>query len=179
MDKQSETRLAYDFVTLVRQHQAGLWRYVRALGADTSTSDDIVQETFLTLLEKPFEYRGPAATDSYLRTVARNRYISLCRKTGRQVLMDEFEQLESDWQDLVKDTDGEELLWALRGCFSKLTPRARQALTLRYRENCSREDIAAALNMAENGIKTLLRRSRDKLRDCLEKKATTWEPDDE
>ena len=39
----------FDLASLVQKHQAGVWRYVRFLGADTAEADDLTQETFLAL----------------------------------------------------------------------------------------------------------------------------------
>lgn len=171
-----QQELAIDFTTLLRRHQAGLWRYLRALGCEASLADDLTQDAFMTLLEKPFEFRGHLATAAYLRTVARNKYISHCRQGGRVVDLDEVETVSEDWNKLVRDEDAEETIWALRSCFDALTERSQMALSLRYRENASREEIAGRLDMTADGVKTLLRRSRAKLRECLERKVQNEEP---
>ena len=36
-----------DLASLVTLHQAGVWRYLRALGCDASLADDLTQDTFL------------------------------------------------------------------------------------------------------------------------------------
>ena len=38
---------------LVKEHQADLWRHLRMLGCDPAQADDLTQETFLTVMEKP------------------------------------------------------------------------------------------------------------------------------
>ncbi|MEE9311331.1 MAG: sigma factor, partial [Planctomycetota bacterium] len=43
-----------DLTTLMQAHQTGVWRFLRALGADTSLADDLTQEVFLSVLRKPF-----------------------------------------------------------------------------------------------------------------------------
>ena len=54
---------------IVKEHQAGVWRYLRALGCDSQQADDFTQETFLKVLTKPFDDYNPAATAAYLRRV--------------------------------------------------------------------------------------------------------------
>ena len=39
---------------LARRHQAGVWRYLRLLGCAPDLADDLVQETFLQVLRRPF-----------------------------------------------------------------------------------------------------------------------------
>ena len=60
---------------LVRAHQAGVWRYLRFLGADDDQAEDLLQETFVCIWNKPFEERDPASTRGYLCTVARNLFL--------------------------------------------------------------------------------------------------------
>jgi RNA polymerase sigma-70 factor (ECF subfamily) len=72
-----------DLASLVKNHQAGVWRYLRALGCDPSEADELTQETFVAVLERPFEDYHPAATAAYLRTVARNLFLTARRKLAR------------------------------------------------------------------------------------------------
>ncbi len=37
---------------IVRAHQAEIYRYLRYLGADNASAEDLVQDTFLTALKK-------------------------------------------------------------------------------------------------------------------------------
>src|SRR6056297_2544891 len=54
-----------DLAQIVDDHQVALWRYLRALGCDSSEADDLLQDTFLMILRKPFRYVNRAATASY------------------------------------------------------------------------------------------------------------------
>lgn len=162
--------LGYDVVRLIREHQAGIWRYLRSLGCEASFADDLTQETFLSVLEKPFEYQGEAATGAYLRRVAHNLYVTAQRRSGRVRYTDEWEIFETAWEHWVVDGRGERLLEALRKCVARLTPRARWALEMRFREQRSRPGIAAALEITENGAKNLMQRAKKQLRACVDQK---------
>jgi DNA-directed RNA polymerase specialized sigma24 family protein len=63
---------------------------------------------------------------------------------------------------------GEGYLDALRECVDGLAGRARQAIELFYHDDLGRTDIAQRLEMTEDGVKSLLRRTRDVLRRCVE-----------
>jgi RNA polymerase sigma-70 factor (ECF subfamily) len=142
---------------------------LRYLGSSESQADDLAQETFLAVLEKPFEQRCEEATAAYLRTVARNRFLALVRKEKNGPTAADLQFAEEVWsQTAGAGTD--EYLDSLDDCLSELTERARRAIELRYRDDRSRADIAAALEMTEDGAKTLLRRTRDVLRECVERK---------
>ena len=43
-----------DVARLVREHQAGVWRYLRVLGCPATEAEDLTQETFLAVLTRPF-----------------------------------------------------------------------------------------------------------------------------
>jgi RNA polymerase sigma-70 factor (ECF subfamily) len=159
-----------DVARLVQTYQAGVWRYLRALGCESSLADDLTQETFLTVLEKPFTDFNPAATAAYLRTVARNLFISAARRANRVVSVGDLDELDLDWSRWAGDDAGQHLLSTLQDCLQALGEKARQAVELRYRQETSRAGIAASLGMSEDGAKNLLQRAKQQLRECIERK---------
>ena len=160
-----------EMTALVQAHQAGVWRYLRFLGCDRAEADDLTQETFLVVLRDGFEARSPAQTAAYLRTVARNRLLMARRKRGNRPAEVELAAAEAYWAKTVGNKGLDDYLVALADCLQvAVTARVRKALELQYRDRASREQIAAALEMAAEGVKTLLRRARDVLRDCVERK---------
>jgi RNA polymerase sigma-70 factor (ECF subfamily) len=161
---------ALDAARLIREHQAGVWRYLRVLGCNAELAEDLTQETFLAVLQRPFTDNGPAATSAYLRQVARNLYISHQRRAGRYTLVEDVADIDATWDRWAGKDDGEMLFSALQQCLEGLTDRAKTALDLRFREERSREEIAAAVEMSEDGAKNLLQRSKQFLRECIERK---------
>jgi len=159
-----------DAASLVRTHQAAVWRYLRFLGCDEALADDLTQETFLKLLEHPPELRGHIETSAWLRTVARNNYLMALRKGARDVSVEDVGELDAVWEQNEADDEGEGYKLALRECLKTLAERARKAIELQYSNEQSRNDIAGALGMDPEGAKTLLRRAREHLRQCIEKK---------
>jgi RNA polymerase sigma-70 factor (ECF subfamily) len=163
--------IAFDLAGLVQRHQAGVWRYVRFLGANAIEADDLTQETFLALARAEFVERDEHQTASYLRVVARNQLLALRRKQIREVSTVELEAADDVWA-AAAGCDGNltGYLAALTDCLAELEGRAREAVELHYRENASREAIAERLEMKPEGVKTLLRRIRQVLRECVERK---------
>lgn len=155
---------------LVRAHQAGLWRYLRFLGCQPAEAEDLVQETFLAVFREGFEVRSPAQTAAYLRAVARNRFLMVRRRERNRPWAVDIEVAEGVWARATRD-DLSDYLVALADCLqTAVTARVRQALELQYRDGASRAEIANHLGLAVEGVKTLLRRARSALRDCVEKK---------
>ena len=88
---------AMDLASLINSHQAGVWRYLRVLGCSAAEADDLTQETFLAVWQRPFQQYSAAATSAYLRTVARNLFLTARRRGSKQVPLGELEELEAAW----------------------------------------------------------------------------------
>jgi RNA polymerase sigma-70 factor (ECF subfamily) len=174
IDQQPQTDSPTDLAGLVRRHQAGVWRYVRFLGADTAEADDLTQETFLALARAAFVERDERQTAGYLRVMARNQLLALRRRQNREISTVELEAADSVWA-AATGPDGSlgNYLDALRECLEQLEGRARQAIDLHYHDGAGRDAIALQLGMQPNGVKTLLRRTRALLRECVERKINT------
>ena len=156
---------------LVQAHQAGVWRYLRYLGCEPNEADDLTQETLLVVLREGFEVRSPVQTAAYLRTVARNRMLMDRRKHRNKPLTVDLEAAEAVWAEVANEDGLNDYLLALGECLQQaVTPRVRRALELQYRDRADRAEIAAALDLAVEGVKTLLRRARSALRDCVERR---------
>jgi len=150
---------------LVRAHWHGVRRYVRVLGASADRADDLTQDAFVVALRNGIEDRG-AATGAYLRRTARFLFLKTLRRRDHASL----DEAHLVWQEQCADDDGAAYERALLECRTQLGDRAQRALTLRYEQNAPREEIARALAMSVEGIKTLLRRSRAALRECIQRR---------
>lgn len=158
------------FAQLVASHQSQVWRYVRYLGADSIEADDLVQETFLAIYRSDFIEQGEQQTASYLRTTARNQLLMLRRRQKRDINTQQLDVAEQVWVETYSDRHHNQYLDALADCVAKLSGRAKRAVELHYQGGESREAIANELGMKPQGIKTLLRRTRDSLRECVERR---------
>ena len=166
----AEHAAGFDPVRLIETYQVGVWRYLRAMGCEPTLAEDLTQETFLAILQRPFNDVSHAATSAYLRKTALNLLISHERRAGRVRAVENVELLDQTWLRWAGDDDGEAVLEHLRGCLERLTPRARQALEMRFRGEQSRAEIAAALEITEHGAKNLMQRAKQQLRECIEGK---------
>ena len=152
---------------LVRRHQAGLWRYLRALGADAALAEELVQDAFVVAFERGLQDRGHAATSQFLRRTARHVMLRARRDAGRDRAR-LLELADARWQSECAADDGDAWLEALRSCLGKLDSRRRQAIGLWYGADRDRANAAARLDLEPNGLKMLLQRVRHRLRLCIE-----------
>ncbi len=154
---------------LVRTHQERLWLYLRYLGCDAATAEDVVQDTFLEVWRRPFEERSPASTRAYLRRVAKNRFLMAVRRGRAVVAFDALDEADALWATQQEEDDGSRYSEALRHCLERLSDRARQAIDHFYGGNASRRHVAELLGLSVDGVKTLLRRARNALKTCIER----------
>lgn len=157
---------------LVHEHLRPVWRYLRMHGADAHEADDLTQETFVVALQKGVAAFEPAAAAVFLRRTARHLFLRLRarqrRNAGAIALAGAVDAL---WERDCAADGGEGLIAALRRCVAALEGRAAQAVAMSYGlgavPRASRERVAAELGMTENGVKTLLQRVRQRLRECV------------
>ncbi len=155
---------------LIARHQRGVWRYLRMLGCDEATADDLTQETFLRVLRRDnFVQHNDSATSGYLRRTAYNLLVSRHRKLGRVKTVAEPTVLDEIWNRWAgKDLSGDAAVEALRLCLGKLTPRAQTALKMRFADEASRIEIGEALGITDHGARNLMQRAKQQLRLCVE-----------
>ena len=147
---------------LIVRHWASVRRYLRILGAEPALADDLAQDVFVVALRKGIDDRG-GQTAAWLRRTARNLFLDQSRKRKPISL----EAAEEVWAERG-DHDGERRS-ALRDCLQLLTERSQAAVRLAYGDRQSWAQIGSTLGMQASGVKTLLRRCRATLKDCIEK----------
>jgi RNA polymerase sigma-70 factor (ECF subfamily) len=167
----SEPKLAPTlFPHHIEDHQAGIWRYLRALGCAPEEADDLTQETFLAVFRRPFNYLGRPAAASYLRRVAYHRFVAHLRDKRSQIELRDLELVDETWNRWHANGCHEEIFEVLAECFANLPERSRCCLEMRYRDGFSRQEIAAALCISEHGARNLIQRAKRRLRESIERR---------
>lgn len=160
------------FEALIRRHQAGVWRYLRSLGAAADEADDLLQEALLVAWRRAdFEDRGDESTAAFLRDAAQKLLLRRWRDRGRRALR-LVEVADRQWRAAVDSGDASGAVWldALAACLDELQPRTRLAIEA-WHGGGERDGLAARLELKPNGLKMLLQRTRAALRECIERRA--------
>lgn len=160
---------------LVRGHQAELYRYARYLGADVPTAEDVVQDAFLAAAKAvPCASDESRTVSAWLRGITRNIFLMHCRRAkANPVKADSelMEQAERVWtSEFLGTGDGFDYLEALRECLKALPEKQRSVIELHYAARKPRSEIARIYSMTEDGVKSLLRRTRAALAECVKKR---------
>jgi RNA polymerase sigma-70 factor, ECF subfamily len=162
-----ETPAGDEIQAIVGRHQRGLWRYLRALGADADLADDLLQDAFVVALRRGLRDRGDAATFAFLRATARHLYLKSRR---RKRALREVDEADLVWLENCGPADGDAWFAALRACHDRLPPRSLQMLHLAYGEELAHAELGRRFGLAVEGVKSALRRLRAALRACVERR---------
>ena len=155
------------------EHRPLVRAFVLRHVGDEALADDLTQEAFLEVWRKPFEEFSPRASAAYLRTVARNRFLMMIRREGRRPELTDLDAADSAWERHAGDDGGDSRVDALRACLETLKDQARRAIDLLYGEQRrSRAEAAELLELKVEGLKTLVRRAKVKLRECVERRVS-------
>jgi RNA polymerase sigma factor (sigma-70 family) len=143
-------------VRLFEQEGQSLVRLARIFVDDRNAAEDIVQEAFIRLARTAHRIRDEAKAAPYLRSIVLN----LARDNNRRGLVSLRHHLPTDdrrasTEDVIElREDQQQVIDALR----ELPLRQRNALVLRYYEELGIDDIASAMGISRNSVKTHLRR---------------------
>ena len=143
-------------VRLFEQEGQSLVRLARLFVDDRNAAEDLVQEAFIRLARSAHRIKDESKAAPYLRSIVLN----LARDDNRRGLVSLRHHLPlDDWRASTEDEielreDQQQVIEALRD----LPQRQRNALVLRYYEELGIDDIAAAMGISRNSVKTHLQR---------------------
>jgi RNA polymerase sigma factor, sigma-70 family len=157
---------------LVGQYQYRLVRYLIFLLGSRDPVDDLVQETWLRVLERGRTYNGQSRFESWLFAIARNLAIDYMRKR-RIVSLDSNDSSEQNLESLspvsgatspfeqaARTEDAQRLAQSLQ----TLEPIYREVLVLRFQEDLSLQEIAVIVGAPLSTVSTRIYRGLAALR---------------
>ena len=103
------------------------------MGCEASLADDLVQDTFVTVLEKPFCVKDDPATASYLRRVARNRFVDEMRRLRLKVA-DNLNEADLVWEEAAGDDDQTPYLMNQRSTPVGLFRRRKRSMSTKHQK---------------------------------------------
>ena len=149
----SANRGVYELKTVNKEHSewyeafyeakaAALILYGRALGLSHGEAEDVLQETFIALMQKPELPREP---ENYCLRSFRNRALNYKRSLWRRLTR----ELESQrWFEKSEDQSPAER--AAMEQLAQLPPEQREVIVLKIWNRCTFEEIGALLEISPN-----------------------------
>lgn len=139
-----------------------LFGYLRMLGADWHTAEDIGQDSFLAVTEQWPRIHGYAQPKAYLFKVATHRFYRLMRKGRRDtasVAALRIDEVAPERSDPSLD---------LQRALHRLPPRQHAAVLLHYLYGFSVAETAQILQISEGTVKNYLHCARARLAELLQ-----------
>jgi RNA polymerase sigma-70 factor (ECF subfamily) len=134
--------------------------YLARIGGDAMSAEDLLQETFVRLLQADVGYLADSQLRSYLYRTATNLVRDRWRAAQRDPVV--TAAAEPSAAPAIGDLDVQRL-------FAKLTVRERSLLWLAYVEGCDHREIAERLGFSPLGVRVSLFRARKRFAAVLEK----------
>lgn len=165
------------FSGLVLLYQVRVRAYVGGYLFDPDVTDDVAQDVFISAFRHIDTYRAEAPFGIWLLRIAHNRVVSHLRTETRRHsremdLMDLFLPWLLRDLDTAKDADlsrQERDMGALHRCLANLAPLSAQIVREHYFQARSLVQIARDLDKKEGTVRMTLLRTRQALRECLQK----------
>jgi RNA polymerase sigma factor (sigma-70 family) len=154
------------FVALFDHFAPRVKAYMRRLGADDTTAEDLVQEVMLTVWHRAHLYdRRQAALSTWIFTIARNKRIDVLRREQRPSFDHDEASPEPEADDRVEETvAAAEMADRLREAVALLPAEQADLLRICYFEDKSHRTIAEELGLPLGTVKSRLRLALAKLR---------------
>jgi RNA polymerase sigma factor (sigma-70 family) len=155
---------------LVDGHTRLLWAVARSFRLDAADANDVVQTTWLRLVEHLDRIEDPSRLVGWLVTTARREAMRVLRRSGRERPAVEESMLERADDSPPVDTALllDERNAALWHAYEQLGDKCRQLLRVAVYEPQAYEEISAALGMPIGSIGPTRRRCLTQLRTLLE-----------
>jgi RNA polymerase sigma-70 factor (ECF subfamily) len=159
------------YAVLVERYQKPIYNLMHRMTGSPADALDLAQDTFIKAYERLGQFRTERRFFPWLYAIGLNHAKNFLRRS-RLIQWTGDENWEQDcppeppgWQEeqLCRHLDQQRLQQAL----VQLPADYREAVVLRYHEELSMEDIAAALQLSVSGAKMRVHRGLDKLRRLL------------
>ncbi|NIP71624.1 MAG: RNA polymerase sigma factor, partial [Gammaproteobacteria bacterium] len=159
---------------LVDRYSPQLYRYLRHWVNDTQMAEDILQDTWLRVVERLDRYDARRPFLAWLLAIARHRAIDLLRQRARQASLlgglaepqvneegDPLEPLDrvaAGTPSPLEQLAEADLQHRVGSVLSSLPAVYREALTLRFHEDLQLEEIARLLRVPLSTVKSRVQR---------------------
>ncbi|HEV2785646.1 MAG TPA: sigma-70 family RNA polymerase sigma factor [Solirubrobacteraceae bacterium] len=140
--------------SLVERYEGLLWSVARSHRLDSASASDVVQTTWLRLLEHVDDLRNPDALGGWLATTARNECLRVLRHQARTIPTEDDripeDSVPSNLDAQLLERERDAALWR---AFAGLSARCQTLLRMLAADPApSYEDVGAALDMPVGSI---------------------------
>ena len=157
---------------LVTESSRYIFYYSLMMLQSADKAQDAVQDVLLTLLRKIDTIENSAVFLSWLKIVTANYCKNkLSRERENYSLDESYEYVvdDSEQVDPARKLESDEFRSVMLEAVNNLPPSQRESVMMYYYEQLTTREIAEALSVSENTVKSRLRYARNGIRERLEK----------
>lgn len=156
------------YSTLVRRHQAEMFRYARGIGLDYDTAHDVVQDAFVLAYARLDRCRDLARYRQWLMRIVRNRCLDHHRDIRRRTVPIEVLDSATAAAEREGADTRRELRRLLKHAFARLSPLRRDAFLLKHHGGYTYDEMADLADASPSAMKMRVQRARQELQEYLE-----------
>ena len=156
-----------DFEEIYKRHFKAVYLYILRLSGDEHLAEDITAETFFKALKAIDRFRGDCDVRVWLCQIAKNCYISHCRKASRQ---SDFWELASFAPAADEELFDRERAGEIRSKLHSLPETYKEDFMWRVFAQLSFKQIGQIFGKSDNWACVTYHRARALLRTGLEEK---------
>jgi RNA polymerase sigma-70 factor (ECF subfamily) len=168
------------YEVLMRRYNERIYRVTRSILRDDAEAEDVMQQAYVNAYANLRQFNGRALFSTWLTRIAINEALARLRRRGRYEPLDDDRSNVETFMPPTADRDPEqqaftgELRGLLEWAVDRLPDGGREVFVMRDVEGMSTAEVAAALDVSEDVVKTRLSRARAGLRrDILERTGAT------
>jgi RNA polymerase sigma-70 factor (ECF subfamily) len=153
------------FDHLMREHEARVFSIALRFTGRRADAEELTQDVFVQLHGSLGRMTDAEHLQRWLLRTVTHRCLNRLRDQRRRPQLVPIESMPAAAEPIAPDSGSDPLAGPhLRRLLLELAPEARVVLLLRFQEDLDPSDIAAALDMSVNTVKSHLRRSLEWLR---------------
>ncbi|MGA7875085.1 MAG: sigma-70 family RNA polymerase sigma factor [Desulfoferrobacter sp.] len=154
------------FNEIVLRYQGLGWKAAYQFLGDAMEAEDVVQETFLKILQTAPRYRPTASFCTYFYRILTHLCIDRIRKK-RLISMENVPEMADSSPSPTESLFAKERRDQVRAALDTLPPKQKAAMILRHYQGLSYTEVAQILGVTSRAVEGLISRARASLRVSL------------
>lgn len=154
--------IAFEF--LFNRYKDAIHRLFVQRTGNTLDADDLLQETFIKVYINILRYNPSFTFGQWVYTIARNTFIDFVRKRQEDLPIDDkFAAPPSTFPTPEESVINQQQQTQIQDYLTRMTPRYRQLIVLRFFDEYSYEEISVKLSLPLGTVKTQIHRAREQM----------------
>ena len=152
------------FGELYRRHVCEVFRFINSKTRNEKTAEDLTAQVFFKALRSAETFNGTGTYQSWIFRIARNCLASWHRSKPRDLALHELPDPVDPGPTPAGAALDNEARGAVWSAVAGLPVKQREAVVLRYVQDCSIDEIADRTDRSPGAVRVLLHRARQRLR---------------